>query len=52
MTSKDRCEVCGQVLAERPVATRRRCRDHLDQRALFPLAHARPTASRARKGER
>jgi hypothetical protein len=33
---RDRCEVCNTVLITRPVRTRRRCSEHLDQLDLIP----------------
>ncbi len=40
---RDRCEVCNTVIEHRPMATRRRCADHLDQLVLVPAALVRKT---------
>jgi hypothetical protein len=37
----DRCEVCTRVLDSRPDPNRRRCAEHLNQLALFPLSAVR-----------
>ncbi|MGQ0480585.1 MAG: hypothetical protein ACT4O0_06085 [Pseudonocardia sp.] len=48
---RDRCEVCRSVIEHRPVATRRRCADHLDQLVLVPAALVRnkSTSRKSRK---
>jgi hypothetical protein len=43
---RDRCEVCGVVLVSRPVASRRRCAEHLDQLVLVPLAAIKKKSSK------
>jgi hypothetical protein len=40
---RDRCEVCDAVITQRPVPTRRRCADHLDQLVLLPLTAIKKT---------
>jgi hypothetical protein len=49
---RDRCEVCDVVLTTRPVPSRRRCADHLDQLVLLPLSSiiTKTTTRRGRDG--
>lgn len=39
--SQDWCEVCDVVIIDRPVPSRRRCADHLNQLVLVPLSAIR-----------
>jgi hypothetical protein len=36
--ARDRCEVCSRVITQRPNPRKRRCRDHVEVAALFPLS--------------
>ena len=36
--ARDRCEVCNRVIGQRPDQRKRRCAEHLDERALFPVS--------------
>jgi hypothetical protein len=44
--------VCDAVIVQRPVPSRRRCADHLDQLVLVPLAAIKKTKTKTkpRKG--
>jgi hypothetical protein len=47
---RDRCEVCDVVILQRPVPSRRRCGDHLDQLVLVPLAAIKKNKPKPQRG--